>query len=242
MSDKHMEQLRKIDFHSHILPRIDHGSSSIEETECQLKLISSMYTDTVIATPHFYPNVHNVNQFLEDRKVALENIQKLSEKSKFGLRLGFGAEVFVYGNMESMVDLDKLCIDGTNVILLELPFFNAKEEVFDTVMSIHKLGYTVVLAHVDRYCQQYGKQLEYLLAHGIKAQINASAFLSSSERKGIFTHVDPDFIYAFGSDLHGYKKNHYVPFVKITKRLGKLFDDVMDRSAMLLEGATFLDI
>jgi len=47
------EKPTKIDFHSHILPRLDHGSRSESDTDGQLRLIAEMGTDTVIATSHF---------------------------------------------------------------------------------------------------------------------------------------------------------------------------------------------
>ena len=64
------------DFHSHILPGVDDGSKSIEETLKMLELLSDQGVRRVVATPHFYPNHHSVEEFLEKRNSAYEEIKK----------------------------------------------------------------------------------------------------------------------------------------------------------------------
>ena len=58
-------ELRIIDFHAHILPGADHGSSGLEESLNQLALIRAAGVDTVVATPHFYPHRHTPEEFLQ---------------------------------------------------------------------------------------------------------------------------------------------------------------------------------
>ena len=53
-----------VDFHSHILPRADHGSDSIETTQKQLQMIAEAGTEAVVATPHFYPDKDTPSAFL----------------------------------------------------------------------------------------------------------------------------------------------------------------------------------
>ena len=64
---------RLIDFHSHILPGVDHGSSGIQETADQMRMIQVYGVDTMVATPHFYPNEHGIESFLDrtNRAAAL---------------------------------------------------------------------------------------------------------------------------------------------------------------------------
>ena len=59
-----------IDWHSHILPKIDDGSRSLEETLELLKMLKSQGINTVIATPHFYADDESVESFLSRRQVS----------------------------------------------------------------------------------------------------------------------------------------------------------------------------
>ena len=108
-----------IDFHTHILPKIDHGCHSLEECEQQLKIISSSNTDIAIATSHFYPHVHRLEKFIQSRDKAISNIKNagFSDMPKICI----GAEVLLFENLSKMDGLSELCIKGTNAILLELP-------------------------------------------------------------------------------------------------------------------------
>ena len=54
-----------VDFHSHIIPSANHGSSSVETTISQLKLAQKSSVTRIIATPHFYPSHENVDTFIE---------------------------------------------------------------------------------------------------------------------------------------------------------------------------------
>ena len=53
-----------IDIHTHILPGLDDGSSSIEESEKMLCMLSEQGVDTVVATPHFYIDDTKGEEFL----------------------------------------------------------------------------------------------------------------------------------------------------------------------------------
>ena len=53
-----------IDFHSHILPGADHGSSSVETSLAQLNSAKNAGVTRLIATPHFYPHRHTLEKFL----------------------------------------------------------------------------------------------------------------------------------------------------------------------------------
>ena len=63
-----------IDWHSHILPGIDDGSGSIEESLALLKMQREQGADTVIATPHFFADDETVDEFLARRQESLDSL------------------------------------------------------------------------------------------------------------------------------------------------------------------------
>ena len=62
------------DFHSHILPGVDDGSTSVEESIAMLRMLSRQGVSHVVATPHFYPNYDDPEQFLRRRKDVYEDL------------------------------------------------------------------------------------------------------------------------------------------------------------------------
>ena len=82
-----------VDFHSHILPKADHGSDSSAMSFCQLEIIVYGGTSRVVATPHFYPNHHTLDQFLTRRNASAARLA--SKLPAFAPTIYVGAEVLV---------------------------------------------------------------------------------------------------------------------------------------------------
>ncbi|MBQ8330884.1 MAG: hypothetical protein IJX94_00095 [Clostridia bacterium] len=226
-----------IDFHSHILPGADHGSSGTKESLNQLEIIKAFGVDTVVATPHFYPNSANMDEFLQ---LVAFSAEKLSRREERSPRICLGAEVLYCAGLHQMDRLESLCIRGTNVLLLELPMDGWSEDLFYTVESLTR-RFTVVLAHIDRYIHTQKAEIYELLRLGAFAQINGYAFDSFGKRRKLAPILESDRVVALGSDLHGTDKKTYQKFIDSKKRLGDTFDVIMERSAKLLESAEYLD-
>jgi len=227
-----------VDFHAHILPRADHGSDGMETTLRQLSLIKRGGTDAVVATPHFYPERHLVESFLRRRADALAELAK--GKGEADLPLLFcGAEVLVCPGIEEMASLEKLCIEGTGIILLELPFSGIGTDVIDSVLAVRDLGLSPVLAHIDRYPDD---RIGILLREGIHAQLNAEGFRGLLSGRRYRKYIENGSVVALGSDLHGVPRNGYADFLRMRKRLGTLADTVFERTQALLSQATPADL
>ena len=226
-----------IDFHSHILPGVDHGSKNLEEAKSQLSLVRESGVEAIVATSHFYPHIHNLEDFLLRVDAAVKDIETLKDKYQ-GLRVYLGAEVLVCEMLDKMPDLERLCIRGTNVLLLEMPSTGKWDRYIQTVENIIENGYTVVLAHIDRYLSAYEDGIRKLLRLGAKAQINADSLRSIFERKKLIPYIENGAVYAVGSDLHGANKKDYKAFVAVEKKIGaENFEAIQRRSTRLLNDA-----
>ena len=229
------------DFHSHILPSTDHGCKNIEECVRQLKLMSACGTEIAVATPHFYPHVHRVNRFTETVDNAVEEIRR--SDLHLPMSLALGAEILLCDGLNEMDGLDKLCIRGTKVLLLELPLKPLTQTAYNTVDDIMSDGYTVVLAHIDRYLKSFAQGVDDLIALGAYAQINASSLSSCHMRKKLFKYIENgNTVRAIGSDLHGSSKKDYKQFRKAQKLLGEDLEKIMDRTDKLLADAETIDL
>ena len=215
-----------VDFHTHILPGIDDGSRDVDMSMAMLREEQSKGIHTIIATPHFYANRRSINQFLERRQHAFEKLQTalenkgMSPTSLDGIdgksrlpQILTGAEVYYFAGMGRADQLPQLCIEGTDTIMIEMPFDQWREDQFrDLETIIEKQHLTVVLAHIERYPEfQKNKTIwnRVFAELPVTPQINTGSFLKkgglfSRDKKKKFVlnwmKEHPDTI--LGSDAH----------------------------------------
>lgn len=206
-----------VDFHSHILPGADHGSNDLETSLSQLKNAQNAEVDTIVATPHFYPEHDTVDEFLARREAAFE---KLSAANTTGIKIIKGAEVQLGIGIEKLPDLPKLCIEGTDYILIEFPPEPWPFWLFDSLTEIIRTRrLRPICAHIDRY-SHIGRDKIFKL--NIDVQINASAFIDTRRRRDYFLDlIADDAVHLLGSDTHGDGYLSYKDFSSAIKKIGK---------------------
>ncbi|MEA4965635.1 MAG: CpsB/CapC family capsule biosynthesis tyrosine phosphatase [Oscillospiraceae bacterium] len=221
-----------IDFHAHILPLADHGCDSADMTRKQMDMARTYGISAIVATPHFYPHRHTVEQFVERQMrgaALLRSVQRASDPQVI-----LGAEVLACPGMARMERLEQLCIQGTDrVILLELPFDSISESVWDSVCALQNMEFHPVLAHLDRYSQQ---TVQRALNMGLPFQLNADAFRPPLRRREWKTLVMQDRVCALGSDLHGISEDAYRQYNRAVQFLGKYAESLMQHTEALLHG------
>lgn len=226
-----------IDIHSHILPQMDDGSKSIEETAALLELLQQQGVTTVVATPHFYATQETPQEFLKRRQQAL----RLLSPVKGQPRLLLGAEVKYFSGIGSCEDIIPLQIENTNLLLVEMPFCNWSQRIVQEICNIPSLlGLTPILAHVDRYMgrQQLPKYLDTLLRAGVLLQCNAEAFAHLRTRRRALKLLKKSCIHFLGSDCHNLSSRPpklQLAREAIEKKLGaELLADLTDFAAEAL--------
>lgn len=189
------------DYHCHILPNIDDGSESAEMSVEMVNIMQEQGVERIIATPHFCAHrERSVEDFLNKRQAAFEQI-----KGKTAIKdIRLGAEVAIEHGISELEGIEKLAVEGTNIILLELPYRSYEkwmsEEIYD-IAAEYKLK--VMLAHVHRYLEYYSKEeMEMILSTEAILQINNEAFAAHKEKKLAKQVLSEYELYAFGSDSH----------------------------------------
>ena len=110
-----------------------------------------------------------------------------------------GAEVLATEGLDHMEGVQDLCIAGTDVLLLEMPFFKWNDRLYKTVSRLCRSGICVLLAHVDRYP---AGDVQKLFEMGAVGQVNCSAFAHPLRRSLYRSFVRQGFVRALGSDIH----------------------------------------
>lgn len=192
-----------IDFHSHILPGIDDGSKDISMTHQMLRASAEQGTDIMVATPHFYPTNTTPDKFLQQRAAAAEQLRALEDE---GLpRVYLGAEVAFFNGISRMEQLEELCIEGTELLLLEMPFGTWSQETLREVERIGTRGVTPIIAHLDRYLsfhKHHKAVLEELTDLPLYVQINVESLEMWRMRGSICKLFQANRAHLLGSDCH----------------------------------------
>lgn len=190
-----------VDIHTHILPSMDDGSASVEESLQIIAELSRQGVDTIAATPHFYADRENPDAFLERRSRAFELIQ-----GKYDPRMTVltGAEIYYYPGISRSEALPKLTIGSTKLLLVEMPFSDWSSSMIQELLTIQRYrSLDVVIAHIDRYIGVHNtKYRDELLQNGILFQVNASAFLDKKRRAAVFHLLKQDAVQFVASDCH----------------------------------------
>lgn len=190
------------DFHMHVLPEMDDGSKSVEMSLGMLERSSAYGVETVAATSHFYAWENSPRKFLARRAEAHERLLEASAGREDLPRVLLGSEVCFFDGVSGMDELEELCLEGTRLLLLEMPFVRWTERMLREVETIQRGGLIPVAAHIERYLDLQPKGLiNEFFELGVPLQCNASFFLDRRARRALkmFRRGQIRFL---GSDAH----------------------------------------
>ena len=195
----------KTDLHSHLIPGIDDGSKSIEDSLHMLKRFSELGYQKVITTPHimsdFYKNTPEIILG------GLENIRAAIKEAGIPIEIEAAAEYYLDENFENLIAAHKLLTFGDNHVLFELSFVDEPVRVKDAIFAMVTEGYKPILAHVERYPYYINKLevLEDFKTRGSLLQLNLnslSGHYGPQVKKWAEQVIDKEIIDVVGSDCH----------------------------------------
>ena len=218
-----------IDFHMHVLPGIDDGSKTVTSS-LQMLEASAAHVDTVAATSHFYAEENSLSEFLTQRAEAYERLSQALEDREDLPQILLGAEVRFFRGVSAMEDLEQLCLEGTNLLLLEMPFVRWTDHMLQEVEAIGRRGLQPVAAHIERYLSiQPRKTMDVFWDLDVLIQCNASFFLSRWTARRALAMFRKGMIHFLGSDAHNMSSrppNYGQALEVIEKKLGQ---EALDR-------------
>lgn len=198
-----MKDCLLLDFHSHVLPGIDDGSHSVEESLRMLEMLKSQGISTVVATPHFDADTTSLDGFLSHRERAFRELSGSVAEDMPTIKIG--AEVLYYPGISRLERLGDLCIEETRLLLLEMPMGKWDKYVVDELVSLSSSRRIIpVVAHVER-CLPYQERrfLEEMSSSDVLFQINASFVINISTRRKALRLLKNGLVQLLGSDCHG---------------------------------------
>ena len=200
-----------IDIHSHILPGIDDGANSIEESIEILKQASRNNVKEIILTPHYILG-SDYNSRYKDNINLLNELKDTLKKENIDINLYLGNEVFVENNMIDLINNEDITtLNNTRYLLFELPLNNTYNGLNDLLFELNIKGYKPIIAHPERYSflKENPSLIEELVDKGALFQSNIGSFLGMYGKKTqdlAFLLLRHNVISFIGSDIHS--KNH----------------------------------
>ena len=196
----------RADMHAHILPGVDDGAQTPEESLILLNALQSMGFTQVFATPHisrnFYPNSR------ENLLPATAQLLQVLRDRDIQLQLGLAAEYYLDEHFESLLNQDTLLTLPGNYILFEMSYFHAWPGLSRTLFELIRRTYRPILAHPERYPYFRGKYfylLEDLRDRGISFQINLLSLhgiYGRETRRCAFRMLEAGLVDFLGTDVH----------------------------------------
>jgi len=198
-----------IDIHTHILPMIDDGPTSVLESLEMCRIAVNDGITKMVATPHIQNGLYN-----SDAGKILENVQFLNQRIKQeGLNLEIlpGAEVYLNDQLLDMKILNESSIltlnNGKKYILLEFSFQWVPPETAQVIFRLKSMGFTPILPHLERNSgiQSNPQDVKRFIELGAIIQVTAQSIIGefgSRPKKCVMWMIKNNLVHVIASDAH----------------------------------------
>ena len=199
-----------IDIHSHILPGVDDGSRSREQSLEMLKIASENGIDSVILTPHNKAEHRNVS--VEGIHRRLIQLQELADANHIPITLYPGCEIYYRDGVTEQLEEGRLCtLANSKYVLLEFMPVEEFSYIRQAIYDVQSVGFIPVLAHVERYHCMTAKldNVAYAIDRGALIQVNASSVtgaLGFKMKQTVKKMLKEQLIHFVATDAHDTKK------------------------------------
>lgn len=218
-----------IDVHTHIIPKIDDGAKSFEESYAMLlEAIKAGFTD-IIATSHYIEDYYETDSL--NRNAWIEAMNKVLKENGISLKLHCGNEIYITPNLIKLIKEKKAStLANSKYVLFELPMNNNIMYLNEMVFEIKSLGMIPVIAHPERYAvvQENPNMLMNLIKQGVLFQGNYASIIGkygNYAKNTIKKLLKANMIHFLGTDCHR-KNDIYTQIDDIIQELKKNIDNV----------------
>jgi len=139
----------EVDMHNHLLPGIDDGSNSVQQSLHYIEELQRLGLKKFICTPHIMAGVHQNTKFSIEH--AKDSLVAGLKKSGNDVDIFGAAEHMIDENLSLLIRENELCVMPGGYVLIEMSYLSESKALFHTILNIQKLGYKPILAHPERY-------------------------------------------------------------------------------------------
>lgn len=215
-----------VDIHAHILPMIDDGSASFNDSLSLVKTAAEMGVTDIVCTPHYRGEY---NKSPSEVKTVFEKFNENVKAENVPVRLYPGQEIFIDRNFKKNFAENRfITMNGTDFILIEFDF-NHRCEISQTVYELKMMGYKPIVAHLERYYYADMAEAYEIKKLGAFIQVNAESVIGVNRhrRKFVKTMFKEGFVDFVASDVHCGRVNRYADAERYVRR--KFGDSCADK-------------
>ena len=217
-----------IDIHCHILPNVDDGSESLEESIAMAKIAESEGITRIVNTSHCHFDFKYKKG--NELKLELEKFNQVLKEENINIEVLLGNELYYTSDLiERFDELDFFSMNNSKYILMEFSPINFPKNIEDVIYEIKIRGYIPIIAHAERY-KQVQEDVNIVLdciKEGALIQVNASSILGKNGENVEDTSkklLDNNMVHFVATDAHS--SNRRRPLIKdsynyILKNYGK---------------------
>ncbi|NJM25634.1 MAG: capsular biosynthesis protein [Bacteroidia bacterium] len=194
------------DVHSHLLPGLDDGVKTLEESLALISTFRSLGYRKLITTPHVMSDAYRNTS--DDILGALHTVRSAVAEKSIHIDLQAAAEYYLEEDFFRRVESgEKVLTFGNNLLLFETNFMTEPLNLKEFIFIAHTKGYKLVLAHPERYVYMHNDlaKMEDLLNRGVQFQLNISSLTGYYSKGAQFTAqkmIDRGWVHLLGSDCH----------------------------------------
>ena len=199
-----------IDIHTHILPKIDDGAQSLEETYHMIEEAQKAGFTDIIATSHYIENQYEVDTI--KRRALIEAINRVIAQKELNIKLHMGNEIYITPNLAQLVKQKKVAtLADSRYVLFELPMNSKINYLEKIIFEIQANGLVPIIAHPERYqyVQENPNFVVNLVTKGVLFQANFASiggYYGKKAKKALIQLLKANSIHFFAVDAHNFEK------------------------------------
>lgn len=211
-----------IDIHTHILPFIDDGSKTLEESIQLLEEEEQIGVTDVFLTPHYIKHRNYLSTYKENIEVYDQFLEEV-KKRNIKVNLHLGNEVYYhFDSVSHLRNQTVVPMGNSKFVLIEFSTSEEEEDIGEAIHNMKALGYIPIIAHIERYPYiKNFKDYELIKRMGAYIQVNASSVTGSSGsqyKKLALKLIKAGVVDFIASDIHTFRKNELVEAYKIVSK------------------------
>lgn len=222
------------DIHNHILPGIDDGARTVNESKALLESFSDFGVKSFICTPHIMHNYHdNTPVTIKTALAYLKN--ELVQEGLSGISIEASAEHMIDDNFEAILSKKQVLTLGRDYLLIEMSYLQPPINFDSAIEAIGKNRFFPILAHPERYNFLHNRMRRYkeYKELGIQFQVNMLSlgeYYGKEVNKTASKLLEEGLIDFIGSDVHNMDHITALKKVTLSKKMVELIQPIIERT------------
>lgn len=224
-----------IDIHNHLLPNIDDGAKTVEETNILITQMKLLNIKAAIATPHTFKGLWN------NTKSSIKKAYKIATAANNNQEFlkNYASEYMLDSSLLNEDTKKKLLVLPKNYLLIEISQFNNPLNIYELLFELKNNDYNIILAHPERYIYLQNSLSKFLKLKqfGISFQLNLlslTGYYGKKTQKTAIKLLENDMYDFTGTDIHSQAEINQFKNIPLIITNKKKMDTLLEKNSIFL--------